>query len=197
MKNTKENILRLVQLGLLSGLIILLQTVINIPMPGTLTLSLVLIPIVVGAVLFGAKTGAFLGGVFGVTTAILAINAQLGPLVNAMVAYSPILTVAICVLKGVGAGWIAGLVNGMFKKRPLVGIFAAAAAAPLVNTAIFLLGMFTVFRNVLIASAGGANIFTFAIVALVGINFVIEFGANLLLAPAVSSIVKAVKKIDK
>ena len=65
MKNTKDNILRLVQMGLLSGLIILLQTVFIIPLPGSLTLSLVLVPIVVGAVLFGAKSGALLGGVFG------------------------------------------------------------------------------------------------------------------------------------
>lgn len=200
--NAKDSILRLVQLGLLSGLIILMQTVFIIPLPGSLTLSLVLVPIVVGAVLYGAGAGAFLGGVFGVLVAMMAIQGQLGLLTNMMVAYNPFLTVLICVVKGVVAGWLAGLVNGAFQKRPLVGVFAAAAVAPLANTGIFVVGMLTVFRGVMLDFAdgigmGGVGALYFAIVVLVGINFVIEFGANLLLSPAISSIVKAVKKIGK
>ena len=42
----KKNTLKLVQLALLSGLIILLQLYVSIPLPGSLTLSLVLVPIV-------------------------------------------------------------------------------------------------------------------------------------------------------
>lgn len=197
MSHSKQTILRLVQLGLLSGLIILLQTVIVIPMPGSLTLSLVLVPIVVGAVLYGAKAGALLGGVFGVLVSVMAVQGQLGALTNMMVAYNPFLTVAVCMLKGVAAGWLAGLVNSLFKQHPLIGVFAAAVIAPVVNTGIFLLGMFTVFRGVLTEVAAGANLLTFAIVALVGFNFVIEFAANLLLSPAIASIVKAVKKMGK
>ena len=202
MKNTKQNILRLVQIGLLSGLIILLQTVFVIPLPGSLTLSLVLVPIVVGAVLYGARAGAFLGGVFGVLVAWMAVQGQLGLLTNMMVAYSPVLTVTICVIKGIAAGWLAGLANSGFKKRPLIGIFAAAAVAPLVNTGIFVAGMLTVFRGVMLDFAdgigmGGVGAVYFAIVVLVGVNFVIEFGSNLLLSPAIFSIVKAVKKIGK
>lgn len=199
---TKSSILKLVQMGLLSGLIILLQTVFVIPLPGSLTLTLTMVPIVVGAVLYGAKAGAFLGGVFGVLVSVMAVQGQLGLLTNMMVAYNPVLTVAICMLKGIAAGWLAGLVNGAFKKRPLIGIFTAAAVAPLVNTGIFVAGMLTVFRGVMLDFAdgigmGGVGALYFAIVVLVGINFVIEFGANLLLSPAISSIVKAVKKIGK
>ena len=202
MKNTKQSVLRLVQLGLLSGLIILLQTVFVITLPGSLTLSLVLVPIVVGAVLYGAQAGALLGGVFGVLVSVMAIQGQLGTLTNMMVAYNPVLTVAICMLKGIAAGWLAGLVNGAFKKRPLIGVFAAAAVAPLANTGIFVAGMLTVFRGVMLDFAdglgmGGVGAVYFAIVVLVGINFVIEFGANLLLSPAIASIVRAVKKIGK
>ena len=197
MKNTKTNILRLVQLGLLSGLIILLQTIFVIPLSGTLTLSLVLTPIVVGAVLYGAKTGALLGAVSGVVVAVMAIQGQLGPLVIEMVGYSPILTVAICVLKATFAGWVAGWVNSLFKNHPLAGIFGAAVAAPIVNTGIFLLGMFTIFYDILASAASDTNVVTYAIVTLVGVNFLIEFVANVLLAPAVATIVKAVKKIGK
>ena len=202
MSNVKQNTVKLAQLALLSGLIILLQTVFIIPLPGSLTLSLVLVPIVVGAVLYGAGAGALLGGVFGVLVSVMAIQGQLGVLTNMMVAYNPVLTVAICMLKGVAAGWLAGLANGAFKKRPLIGIFAAAAVAPLANTGIFVAGMLTVFRGVMLDFAdgigmGGVGALYFAIVVLVGVNFVIEFGANLVLSPAISSIVKAVKKIGK
>ena len=201
MSNIKSKTLRLVQLGLLSGLIILLQTVFIIPLPGSLTLSLVLVPIVVGAVLFGAGAGALLGGVFGVLVAVMAIQGQLGLLTNMMVAYNPILTAAICVLKGVAAGFIAGLIAGCFKKRAFLGIVLAAAAAPIVNTGIFVIGMLTVFKGVMMDFAGqigmgGTSALYFAIVVLVGVNFIIEFAANLILSPAIASIVKAFKKMN-
>ena len=202
MTNIKEKTTKLVQLALLSGLIILLQTVFIIPLPGSLTLSLVLVPIVVGAVLYGQGSGALLGGVFGVLVAWMAVQGQLGLLTNMMVEYNAFLTVAICILKGVAAGWIAGLITGCFKKRRFVGIVLAAAAAPIVNTGIFLLGMLTVFKGVMMDFAGeigmaGTSALYFAIVVLVGMNFVIEFAANLILSPAIASIVNAVKKIGR
>ena len=202
MSNVKKNTLKLVQLALLSGLIILLQLYVSIPLPGSLTLSLVLVPIVVGAVLFGAGSGALLGGVFGVLVAVMAIQGQLGLLTNMMVAYNPILTVLICILKGVAAGWIPGLIAGCFKKQSLVGVMLAAAAAPIANTGIFVLGMLTVFKGVMLDFAGqigmgGTSALYFAIVVLVGVNFIIEFAANVILSPAIASIVKAIKKIGR
>ena len=200
MKNTQANILRLVELALLAALIVLLQTVIVIPLPGSLTLSLVLVPIVVGAILFGPASGALLGGVFGVLVAIMAVQGQLGLLTNMMVTYNPLLTVIVCVLKGVAAGWIPGLIAVALKGKPMLGTVLAAAAAPIANTGIFLLGMLTVFRGVMMDFAGqigmgGTGALYFAIVVLVGVNFLVEFAANLILSPAIATIVKAVKKM--
>ena len=202
MSNIQSKTLRLVQLGLLSGLIILLQTVFIIPLPGSLTLSLVLVPIVVGAVLYGPGAGALLGGVFGTVVSIMAIQGQLGLLTNMMVAYNPFLTVLVCMLKGVAAGLVAGFIAKWFQKRRFVGILLAAASAPLVNTGIFLAGMLTVFKGVMLDFAdqinmGGTSALYFAIVVLVGVNFIVEFGANLVLSPAIASIVNAVKKIGR
>lgn len=202
MSTVKEKTLRLVQLGLLSGLIILLQMYVVIPLPGSLTLSLVLVPIVVGAVLYGHRDGAVLGAVFGGVVSVMAIQGQLGALTNMMVAYNPVLTVAVCMLKGVAAGCVAGLIAKAFKKHTFVGILLAAAAAPIVNTGIFVVGMLTIFRNVMMEFAdsigmGGTGALYFAIVVLVGVNFLVEFAANVILAPAIASIVKAVKKIGK
>ncbi len=202
MTNVKKNTLKLVQLAILSGLIILLQLYFVIPLPGTLTLSLVLVPIVVGAVLFGAKSGALLGGVFGVLVSVMAVQGQLGLLTNMMVAYNPILTIAVCMLKGIGAGFVPGLIAKAFKKQQFIGILLAAASAPLVNTGIFVLGMLTIFKGVMMDFAGqigmgGTSAVYFAVVVLVGVNFIIEFAANLILSPAIASIVKTVRKLGR
>lgn len=201
MSTVKKTTLRTVQLGLLSAIILLLQQIV-IPLPGGLSLSLVLIPIVVGAVLYGPAAGALLGGVFGAAVSVMAIQGQLGLLTNMMVAYNPVVTVAVCMLKGIAAGFMAGLVARGLNQRPFVGIVLAAAVAPIVNTGIFLLGMLTVFRSVMMEFAAGlgmgdAGALYFAVVVLVGVNFIVEFAANLILAPAVSSIVKAVRKIGR
>lgn len=198
MSRIQQKTLRMVQLALLAAIIVVLQQIV-IPLPGGLTLSLVLIPIVVGAVLFGPSAGAILGGVFGAVVSVMAVQGQLGLLTTMMVEHNALLTIAICMLKGIAAGWVAGLVARAFKKRPFVGIVLAAAVAPIANTGIFLVGMLTVFREVMMTFAAnigmaGAGVVYFAVVVLVGVNFVIEFAANLILSPSIAAIVKAIKK---
>ena len=195
---TNKKILRMVELAMLAAIIVVLQQIV-IPLPGGLTLSLVLVPIVVGAVLFGPAAGATLGGVFGVVVTFLVMTARAGDLSTMMWVANPAVTALICILKGVAAGFCAGLVARAFKKRTFVGILLAAAVAPIVNTGIFLVGMLTVFREVMMTFAqnigmGSAGAVYFAVVVLVGINFVIEFAANLILSPTIASIVKAVRK---
>ena len=190
MKNTKENILRLVQMGLLSGLIILLQTVFVIPLPGSLTLTLTMVPIVVGAVLYGAKAGAFLGGVFGVLVSVMAVQGQLGLLTNMMVA------------QGYRRRLVGRTGERCVQKTSADRHLYRRGGCAAGQYRYFCGRMLTVFRGVMLDFAdgigmGGVGALYFAIVVLVGINFVIEFGANLLLSPAISSIVKAVRKIGK
>lgn len=195
---TNQKILRMVELAMLAAIIMVLQQIV-IPLPGGLTLSLVLVPIVVGAVLFGPAAGAILGGVFGVVVTFLVMTARAGDLSTMMWVANPIVTALVCIVKGVAAGFCAGLIARAFKKRTFVGIVLAAAVAPVVNTGIFLVGMLTVFREVMMTFAqnigmGGTGVIYFAVVVLVGINFIIEFVANLILSPTIASIVKAVRK---
>lgn len=198
---TNQKILRMVELAMLAAIIVVLQQIV-IPLPGGLTLSLVLIPIVVGAVMFGPAAGAILGGVFGIVVTFLVMTARAGELSTMMWVANPIVTAIVCILKGVAAGWVAGLVARACKKREFVGIVLAAAVAPIVNTGIFLLGMLTVFREVMMNFAAnigmaGTGAVYFAVVVLVGVNFLIEFAANLILSPSIAAIVKAVRKTTK
>lgn len=194
-----NNVIRLAQLALLAAIIVVLQQIV-IPLPGGLTLSLVLVPIVVGAVLYGPAAGAILGGVFGVVVTVLVITGRAGALSTMMWVENPVVTALVCMLKGTAAGLVPGLIAKGLAHKPVLGTFLAAAAAPIVNTGIFLLGMLTVFRDVMLTFAdsvgmGGTAPLYFAIVVLVGVNFIVEFAANLLLAPAIRAIVNAVRKM--
>ena len=78
MKNEKHiSVVRLTSLALLAALIVVLQTVASGIKIGPVPISLTLVPIVVGAILFGPGAGAFLGGVFGVVCLIAGIAAEL------------------------------------------------------------------------------------------------------------------------
>ena len=191
-------ILKLVQMALLCALIIVLQQIV-IPLPGGLTLSLVLIPIVVGAVLFGPSAGAILGGVFGLVVTFLVITGGAGELPTMMWIANPVMTVAICLLKGIAAGLVAGLIAKALSQKKYLGIVLAAAAAPIVNTGIFLLGLFTCFYKVMQEFADkigmpGVSMIYFAVIVLVGVNFLVEFAVNLVCSPAIVRVVDAVKK---
>lgn len=193
-----NNITKMVQVAILMAIIVVLQLLSYVIKIGTFNLSLVLIPIVVGAVLFGKKTGAFLGGVFSVVVIICcATGTDAGGAIlwNA----SPWLTGAICMIKGVAAGFVAGLIADAFKnsKTPFVGVLLAACAAPVVNTGLFLLGLSTCFYDVLVAWAGGQAVLYYIVFGLVGVNFLIEFFLNLVLSSTIASIVTAIKKTNR
>ena len=193
-----NNIVKRVQVAILMAIIVVLQLLSYVIKIGTFNLSLVLIPIVVGAVMFGPKTGAWLGFVFGaVVTACCVSGMDVGGAIlwNA----NPFLTAAICLIKGTAAGWVAGLIATAFKnsRTPWVGIVLAALAAPVVNTGLFLLGLSTCFYDVLVAWAGGQEILYYVVFGLVGINFIIEFALNAILSPTVTAIVKALKKTNR
>lgn len=193
-----NKILKMVQMALLCALIIVLQQIV-IPLPGGLTLSLVLIPIVVGAVLLGPSAGAALGAVFGAVVTFLVITGRAGELSTMMWIANPVMTVIVCMLKGTAAGLVAGLIAKALTQQKYLGIVLAAAAAPIVNTGIFLLGMLTAFRGVMQEFAdkigmGGTTMIYFAVIVLVGVNFLVEFAANLICSPAIVRVVDAVKK---
>ena len=193
-----NNIIKMVQVAILMAIIVVLQLLSYVIKFGTFNLSLVLIPIVVGAVLFGPKTGAFLGGVFSV---VVIICCATGTDVGGAILWNanPWLTALICMVKGVAAGFVAGLIAKAFKnsKIPFVGVLLAAVAAPVVNTGLFLLGLSTCFYDILVAWAGGQAVLYYIVFGLVGVNFLIEFSINLVLSSTIASIVNAVKKTSR
>lgn len=185
----------MVGMALLVALIVVLQFVGGmIPPVGGFTISLVLIPIVVGAAVYGPGAGAFLGGVFGVIVVIGCVNGT--DLGGAMVFQAnPVLCVLVVMGKGILAGLCAGLVYRLLaKKSPFLAILCCAVVCPIVNTGVFVVCMLTFFRDVLAAWAGGGDILSYVLTGLVLANFVPELIINAVFGTAGQQVIKAVKK---
>ncbi len=168
--------------ALLTAMVVVLQLLGSFIRFGPFSVSLVLVPIVIGAATCGPIIAGWLGLVFGAAVlfsgdaaAFLSIHAP-----------GTILTV---LLKGVCCGLVAGAVYVFVRRwNRYVAVFAAAIVCPLVNTGIFLLGCRLFFWETIAvwsAGAGFSNAVAYAFLGLVGANFLFEMGVNLLLSPIV------------
>ena len=200
--SAKQKTLRLVQLALLIALIFVMQylgTVATSALKGVgVELSFVLIPIVVGAFLLGPVEGAILGFVFGAMTVIMTVMAPSSSMYiifDANPVLFTLLAIAKAVLAGFGSGLIYKALGKVFKGRfNYVRTLIASASAPIINTAIYLLGMTCFFSGVISEKfSGGQNVFIF-LVLLIWVNFAIELGINIVLTPAIVRIVDVIGK---
>ncbi|MDE7329653.1 MAG: ECF transporter S component [Clostridia bacterium] len=189
-------------LAVLVALVVVLQlwgSVIPIGVAG-LNLSFVLVPITLGAILLGPVAGVILGFVFGFVVLMTGVAGT-----NFFTAYvlndSPFFTVITVLLKGMAAGFVAGMLyKAISKKNKYVAVFVAAAAVPLLNTGIFILGALCMsgslqaFVSAYMPEFDGRNIMYIIVVGLVTVNFFIEFAINLICAPALYTVETVVEK---
>lgn len=190
-----KNIRKMTVTALLMALVVVLQLLSGtIPPIGGFTISLVLIPIVLGAALYGPKTGALLGAAFGVVVVIGCVSGTDAG--GAMVFQAnPVLCILMVMLKGILAGFCSGVVYAAVKKiSPAAAMAAAAAVCPIVNTGTFLAGMAAFFIDVLAAWAGGGEILGYVLSGLVLCNFVPELVINLVFSAPASRILKSLSK---
>ena len=199
MSNTskKTNVYRLTGLGILTAIIIVLQIFTTFIHFGPFSITLALIPIVVGAAMYGKGAGAYLGAVFSVVVVIMCITG--GDPGGFMVwSANPFMCVVMCMLKGTAAGFLAGLIYQLIApKNQLLGVIIAALVSPIANTGIFIIGMLLFFRETLAGWAGGSDLLTYIIMGLTGVNFLIELGVNMVLSPIVVKIIEAVNKTKR
>ncbi len=191
---------KLVMLGILSAIIVLLQLFGSYIRIGTIPFSLVLIPIVLGAMLYGPIAGAILGFVF---SAVVFIQTIAGVDVFSLTLFtsspplSYILLPVLIFLKGTAAGFVAGLVFNLVKKKnELLGTICAAVVTPFVNTGIFLIFASTYFWKVIndTFNADGHSMAYFLLIVIVGVNFLIELGLNIILAPVLYKLLNISRK---
>lgn len=184
-KNTKTS--KVVGLGLFTAIVVVLQFLGSFIKFGPFSITLVLAPIVIGAALYGTGAGAYLGLVFGATVLISGDAA-------AFLTINPIGTVIIVLLKGMLAGLAAGLIYSLISKaNSLAGVIVAGVVCPIVNTGIFLAGCYIFFQEWLVAVFGTTGFVT-VVAGLVGVNFLVELGINMVLSTAIVKIIDLGKK---
>ncbi len=187
-KTQKMSIKTMTLGGLLTALVIILQLMGSFIKLGQFSVSLVLIPIVIGSAIGGPYMGAWLGAVFGATVlasgdaaAFLAVNA-IGTVITVMV-------------KGVACGLLAGLVyKTVCKKNQTAAVICAAITCPFINTLVFIGGCFLFFYDTISMWANGANAVKYIFLVLVGGNFLFELGFNMILCPTITKLLDYTKK---
>jgi len=192
---------------------------------GPFSISLVLVPIAIGAALLGWKGGAFLGFVFG--WAVLASGDA-----AAFLAVNVPGTITTVLVKGTVAGLVTGIVFNLINKllnkhsarqvkllkskglseqdesivydflsrnNIYIAVFVSAIVCPVVNTGVFLIGCLLFFMETIAGWAqalGFESTGSYIIFGLVGGNFLFEVLINIILAPAVVRLLK-IRKSNK
>lgn len=191
MQNNTGKTRKLTGIAIFTAIVIVLQLLGSFIRFGPFSISLVLIPIVVGAAMYGTAAGAWLGFIFGLVV-LLSGDAAAFLGVNAL---GTIITV---IAKGTLAGLCAGLVfRALVKTNTYVAVIVSAVVCPVVNTGVFLLGCLLFFMETIngwAAAAGFASAGTYMIVGLVGLNFVFELLVNVILSPVIVRIISTGKK---
>ena len=176
-------------LGLLTAIVVVLQLVSSTIKIGPFSITLTLVPIVVGAALYGKWAGAWLGGVFGL---MVLLSGDAAP----FMAVTIVGTVVTVMLKGILAGFASGLVYDLLKKKnDTLATYVSGIFTPIVNTGIFILGCFAFFMPTIQSWAGeGTSSLKYIIVSMVGINFLIELAVNLVFSPSIARLIKIGRK---
>lgn len=171
----------------MSAIVLALQLLGSFIKFGPVSISLVLIPIVVGAALYGPEAGAFLGGVFSLVVLMQPDTAFF----YGINFFGTVLTVLV---KGIMAGLLSGLAYRCLRnKNEWLAVGIAAMVCPLVNTGFFALGSRLFFWDVL-AEMGNGNALFALLTIMIGFNFIAEFATNVICAPVIVRILHATQK---
>ena len=193
MKNKKLE--RMVGIALLMAMVVVMQALSGIIPPiGGFSISLVLIPIVLGAAIYGPGAGALLGATFG---AIVYVNCVTGADPGGAMVFqaNPVLCFLVVMGKGILAGLAAGGIYKLLHKvNPYLAMLCAAIVCPLVNTTTFVICMLLFFNEVLSAWASGSDLLGYILTGLIVANFVPELIINVVFSPAGQRITQVVNK---
>ena len=188
MKRNKSDVRKLARVGILIAVVIVLQL---LPIKfGPVEINLALIPIVLGALLYGPLIGALLGVIDGIVILLL-------PGTGGFLSFNPICTILMCLLKTGLAGLIAGFIHKSLRKfDETVGISIAAFSAPVVNTGIFIIGVLTIFRGLFEGAAAEQELtmIQYVIATFITTNFLIEIIVTMVLSPVLIRLVSMFKE---
>ena len=139
----------MVQTAILTAIIILMAfTPIGYIKTAGLEITLIMIPVAVGAILMGPGTGALLGTIFGITSFIQCFGFSAFGAV--LLELNPIYTFILTIVPRVLMGWLVGLIFRTLHridKTNFISFAVASLSGAVLNTVLFIGGLFLLFGN--------------------------------------------------
>ena len=166
---------------------------------GLVEITLLVLPVALGAVTVGTGAGAFLGIAFGATSFIQCFGmSQFGAM---MLSINPVFTAIVCFVPRILLGFCAGLLfKALAKTKIPDGVSAGITAlcASLINTVCFVGLLIVLFGKTeyimsMMESVGAKNLLLFG-VAFAGVNSLVEAGANAVLGGVIGGVLLKMKK---
>ncbi len=187
MTNSRQESTKKLVLGaVLTALVVVLQLLGAFIRFGPFSISLVLVPIVIGAALCDYKIGGWLGLVFGAAV-IMSGDA------SAFFAVDVAGTIITVLAKGILCGTFAGITYKLLAKyNQYLAVIVSAIICPVVNTGVFLIGCKLFFMSAITEwgfAEGFKNATSYMFLGLAGGNFIFELLTNIILAPVILRIV--------
>jgi len=186
----------MVQTAILSAIIIIMTfTPIGYLKVGVIDITFMMIPVVIGAVIVGPACGAFLGGVFGITSFLQCFG--ISPFGTTLLGINPIFTFIMCMVPRILMGLFVGLIFKALSKIDKTKIWSFAVASlsgAVINTILFVVGALILFFGTSEYIQGfGKNLLAILSV-LITINAVIEAAVCMVAGTAIT---KALSKTMK
>lgn len=158
---------------------------------GGLSITLLPVPVIIGAIVMGPVTGAVLGLAFGMTSVIQCFGLE--PFGTALMGINPIGTILTCLVPRATMGFLTGVIFialVRLDKKKLLSFAATSLIGALLNTVFFMAFLVLFFYNTdflqkIITGMGTSGVLSF-VLAFVGINGLIEAVACCVLAGAIS-----------
>lgn len=180
---------KLVMCAILTAFVVILQYMGSFLKFGPFSVTLVLVPIVIGAAVCGVSYATWLGFVFGVI--VLATDSAPFMAINAP---GTILTVlAKGTLAGLVSAFVYKLISKSNTKNKTLATVISAIVCPVVNTGIFVIGCKLFFMEALTmwgAEAGFESAGKYILYGMIGGNFIFEVVVNMILSPVIVRIIK-------
>lgn len=189
-RNKRPDTRKIAVAAVLAALEIALGFIGNYVSFGQVNLNLALIPVIVAACFYGPVMGLILGLLNG----CIALCAP--TTIGFFMPYNPVATVFLCLLKTGAAGFIAGFIYRAFaKKHEYVGVIVASISVPVINTGIFIAGVYAFFLDLYASiNVSGVNVFEFVLLSVLTVNFAVEVCSTAVLSPAVYKILKITRR---
>lgn len=186
-RTNKAKIQKLAIDAVLSALIVVMAfTPVGYLKIGVVSITFISIPVIIGAILNGPASGAFLGGVFGLTSFIQCFG--MDAFGTTLFSINPFFTAVMCFIPRILMGLFCGLIYiGLSRKckKDIVNFAVTSVSGGILNTVLFVGTLILLFGNSDYLRSFGNSI-PAIIGVLVTFNALIEWAACLVIGTAVA-----------